>query len=56
MIVEDQYDDHHTRVEFESHFNYDDLDGNMVRSLEFDLMVMLAPDVPGPLALLVENM
>lgn len=50
MIVEDEYDLHYDSQNNMSHFEYDDFDGNIVRSLEFQITVTAPPDTPGPFA------
>ena len=51
MIVEDEYDLHYDSQNNDiSHFEYDDFDGNIVRSVEFPITVTAPPDTPGPFA------
>jgi hypothetical protein len=50
MIVEDEHDLHYEARSDEMEFEYDDFDGNIVRSIEFEAAVTNRPDVPGPFA------
>ena len=50
MIVEDEYNLHHEINSETSGFEYDDFDGNVVRSTEFDFVVTVPPDDPSPFA------
>ena len=46
MIVEDEYELHYEARENESEFEYDDMDGNIIRSLDFACVVSNPPDQP----------
>ena len=56
MIVEDEYDLNYEFVPDESQFEYDDFDGNIIKSLEFDITVTAKPDAPGPFATVLERL
>ena len=55
MIVEDEYDQHYEVIEDLSQFQYDDFDGNVLMSREFDFSVTVAPDDPSPFATVLEK-
>ena len=50
MIVEDEYDLHHEINSEMSGFEYDNFDGNVVRSTKFNFVVTVPPDDPSPFA------
>ena len=50
MIVEDEHDLHYEARSDEMEFEYDDFDGNIVRSTEFEGTITKTQPVPGPFA------
>ena len=50
MIVKDKYDLHYEVTPDLKEFEYDNFDGNVVRSNEFDLLVTKHPDQDTPFA------
>ena len=53
MIVEDEYDLNYEIRSDENEFEYDDFDGNIIRSNQYEMTVTNVPDTPGPLATII---
>ena len=55
MIVEDEKDTHYKIVPDEFQFEYEDLEGNVIQSLEFEMSVTSNPEAPGLFATVLER-
>ena len=55
MIVEDEYNQNYEVIEDLSQFQYNDFDGNVFMSREFNFSVMVASDDPSPFAMALKK-
>ena len=53
MIVEDEDDLNYEIWSDENEFEYNDFDGNIIRSNQYEMTVTNVPDTPGPLATII---